>query len=336
MIRDARSLLVTAWIALAGACGDTPTAGEPRPGLPDHGELTHDLFIVTSEQGRRSFRVRVGDGRAPQVLAAPTPTFYDGKSLVRFQQMVLTRTVELAHGGSYEETRVRLTEEDGFGTGSWIHEHGLFSEPPQGIEGELLTERSGKDLVAVVGALRGIREWSEGTVQRRSYVIHNRFGEEQDLLDLYGPQHKELIEAARQQWETIPQKQRDCYRFDYKSSYLRPSPGGLHWVMHGTAAGASCQGTTLPVEIPAPAPLYGDIDTASLGEPGDTFRFGTVQVEERETVRVQGPSWSFELPGGAHDDPPLVAIHWMASADIPAVHGAALDSSFTEVIDIEP
>lgn len=334
MIRGARSILLTALLALAQTCGCRAT--DPQIPIDDEGTFQHDLFVITSGQAGRSYRIRVGDDREPRVLAAESPTFYDGTSLVRFQRMELSRTVALERGGSYEETRVRLTEEDGLGTGRWIHEHGLFGEPPPGVDGGVLTERSGKDLVAVVGALRGIRVWSEGTVTHTSYVIHDRFGDELDLLKLYGPQHRELIEAARQQWEAIPAQQRDGYRFDYKSSYLRPAPGGLHWVMHGTAADEACQGTTLPVEVPAPTPLHGDVDTTSLGQPGDDFRFGSVQIVAGETTRIQGPQWSLELPCGSDEDPPLVAVHWMASADIPAVHEAALDSAFTEVVDLDP
>jgi len=323
-----RSVLFATWVALAGACsGTSEEGGAPSP-------FEHELFVVSSGDPGHSYRIRLAEGRAPQVLAAATTAFYDGTSLLRFQRMELSRSVPLEGDGAYEETRVRLTEEDGLGSGRWIHEHGLFIPPPSGHQGVTLVERSGKDLVAVVGTLRGVRVWSEGTAPLRSYQIHDRFGDPQDLLQLYGPQHRDLIAAARLQWDAIPQQQRDGYRFDYKSSYLQPAPGGLLWVMHGTAADPSRHGTTLPVEVPAPPPLFGGIDPTSYGEPGDAFRFGSLQVEAGAGVRVQGHGWSLDLPGGGVDDPPLVAIHYMATGDIPEAHVAALDQVFSEDLEL--
>jgi len=326
--RTPRAIPLVAWFAFAPVLGCAP-ATDDAP-IAASSAYEHELFVMTSGPQGRSLRIRVGEGLESQALAADGPAFYDGTSLVRFERMELSRSVLLQDGGTYEEERVRLTEQDGLGSGRWVHEHGLFTEPPSTHEGAILTERSGKDLVAIAGTLRGIRVWSEGSTLRTSYVIHDRFGQEQDLLKLYGPQHRDLIGAARQLWDAIPSQQRACYRFDYKSSYLRPAPGGVRWVMHGTAAEDSCAGTTLPVEVEAPVPLVGGIDAAALGDPGDAFLLGPFRVEEGETVRIHGPGGSLDLPGGDGTDPPLIAIHWMPSADIPDAHVEALARTFSD------
>lgn len=322
---------------------------DPAPTLesPDRSGLDHELFVVTSGGAGRAFRVRMGADRAPLVAAASHPAFYDGRSLAVFGRMALRHGEDLGHGRTYEQTRVRLWEEDGLGTGRWVHNHGLLTPFEVDAEGACAPdevcrweERSGMDLVSVVGDLRGVRVWSggytggdHGTAAVR-YRIHDRFGDAQDLLDLYGAEHRELIHAARAAWNALPEETRACHQFDYKSSYLRPAPGGLVWVMHGIAAYESCHGTTLAVEVPAPVPRHGSVATDDLGEPGDLFHFGPPDVWIEAGPMVRGDGWTLPLPGGTDEDPPLAAAYWTPHADIRPAHRQPLDAAFTAVLPV--
>lgn len=329
--------------------GVTRLDRDPGPELvpPDRSGLEHELFVVTSGGAGRAFRIRMGPGRPPLVAAASHATFYDGRALARFGRIALRHTEELGLGYTYHQTRVRIWEEDGLGTGRWVHNHGLLSplsaEPADPCEPSEVCrweDRSGMDLVSIVGDLRGMRVWSggyrggsHGTASVR-YVIHDRFGDQQDLLDLYGGAHRELVRAGREAWNALPEEARACHQFDYRSSYLRPSPGGLMWVMHGTAAYESCHGTTVAVEVPAPPPRHGNVVVEELGAPGDGFQFGPPGVRIDAGGTVRGGDWTVRLPGGTDEDPPLAAVHWMASADIRPDHREPLDAAFTAVLPV--
>ena len=352
---SALAVLLACWTACSPPepAGDDPADPgitrvdlDPGPALvpPDRSGLDHDLFVVTSGASGRSFRIRMGPDRAPLIAGASQATFYDGKALVRFGRLAVERSEELGGGRTYHQTRLRLWEEDGLGTGRWVHNHGLLSlldVDPDGVcePGDVCRwdESSGMDLVSIVGDLRGIRVWSggytggdHGTASAR-YVIHDRFGEQQDFLKLYGATHRDLVRAARAAWNALPEESRSCHEFDYKSSYLRPSPGGLVWVMHGTAAFDACRGTTLAVEVPAPAPLYGNVDVSTHGDPGETFHFGPPDVWIDPGPVVRGEGWTLRLPAGTGEDPPLAAVHWMAESDIRLAHLQPLDAAFTSV-----
>ena len=349
------ALFALAW----AACSSPEPAADSRsaPGItridrdaapsfepPDRSGLEHDLFVVTAGASGRAFRIRMGPDRSPMVAAASEPTFYDGTALVQFGRLALEHSEDLGSGRSYHQTRVRLWEKDGLGSGRWVHNHGLLvpidvdpdgvCEPDDVCRWE---QSSGMDLVSVVGDLRGLRVWSggytggaHGTATVR-YVIHDRFGEQQDFLKLYGATHRELVHAAREAWNALPADTRGCHEFDYKSSYLRPAPGGLVWVMHGTAAYETCRGTTLAVEVPAPPPKHGNVDATAFGAGGEAFHFGPpdVWIEPGPVIRSDG--WTLALPGGTDEDPPLAAVHWLAEADIRPAHLSPLDAAFTGV-----
>ncbi len=323
--------------------------GAPVLVTPDRTGFEHDLFVMTDGQPGHSFQVRFGSGRAPLVAAASLPTFYDGKSLAVFGRRVLKRTVELPEGGVFHERRVRLTEEDGFGTGRWIHRHGLFQDLPEDM-GERCDatagpcewdHRSGLDLVTMVGDLRGMRSWSGGThgVQAGAeveYLITDRFGHPQDFIKLYPKQHRDLIRLAYDEWYQIPEEIRSCYAFDYKSSILRPAPGGLMWVMHGRAMQPACQGTSLPVEVPAPLPHHGVTDDSGWSGSGDVFHFGPpdVWVDTEGEVQIRVGEESLVLPGGGGVNPSLGAIHWMLEETIAEAHRKPIQQAYTEVHDL--
>ncbi len=358
-MRPHLALIALAWVGCstpdpasappAADTGITRLDRDPGPTLvpPDRSGLEHELFVVTSGGAGRAFRIRMGPDRPPLVAAASHAAFYDGRALTRFGRMALRHTEEMGNGYTHHQTRVRLWEEDGLGTGRWIHDHGLLSpsvgEPAEPCEPDDVCrweDRSGMDLVSIVGDLRGMRVWSggyrggdHGTASVR-YVIHDRFGDQQDLLDLYGGDHRELVRAARAAWDALPEEARGCHQFDYKSSYLRPSPGGLMWVMHGTAAFESCHGTTVAVEVPAPPPRQGDVVVEDLGAPGDGFRFGPPDVRIGVDGTVRGDGWTISLPGGTDEDPPLAAVHWMAAADIRTAHREPLDAAFTALLPV--
>lgn len=325
--------------------------GWPALVAPDRSGLEHDLFVVTDGRPGHSFRVRFGSGRAPLIAAASLPAFYDGKSLALFGRRVLRRTVELPGGGTFHERRVRLTEEDGFGTGRWIHRHGLFQDLPANLGDEcdatagpcVWDHSSGLDLVSIVGDLRGMRSWSGGTqgVQTGAeveYLIADRFGHPQDLIKLYPEQHRELIRLAYDEWYKIPEEIRSCYAFDYKSSFLRPSPGGLTWVMHGRAVNAACEGTSLPVEVPAPLPRHGVMDDSAWSGSGDVFHYGPpdVWVDTEGALQIRVGDVNLGLPGGGGQDPPLAALHWMREDAIGEAHLEAIQRAYTEVHDLVP
>ena len=327
-------------------------AGDAGPDLvrPDRHGFEHDLFVVTAGGAGRSFRLRFGPDRAPQRSAASLPTVYDGIALARFGRLVLERDVDLAGGGAFHEARVRLWEEDGLGAGRWVHADGTFRRLPDDFGHDCdpqaetcrWEERSGTDLVSALGTLRGIRRWSGGYTggdhgwSKVRYSVVDRFGREQDFLRLWGPQHKEMIREARGIWDAMPEDERSCYAFDYASSYPRATPGGLVWVMHGTARYDTCPSPAIPIEVPAEPPQYGGFDPSRLGEPGDRYHFGPpdVWVEPGPAVRVSTASHSVDLPGGGAGDPPLVAVHWMPSSAIPEAHVAPLELAFTEVHDL--
>lgn len=360
-------LLLLSLIALNPACGDgggcggdeavgigdggTPAeVGEPIPVRPDRDGFTHDLFVVTGSGAGQSFRVRTGPEREPQLLGASLPTFYDGAALVCFGRLALRRTVDLPGGGTYDETRVRLWEEDGLGAGRWVHEHGLYrdldddfgADCDPAVDPCVWRESGGLDVVSIVGTLRGMRRWSGGDTggnrpwTETRYSMRDRFGSEQEFLRLWGPQHKEMIRRAREVWDALPEDRRACLTFDYRSSYLRPAPGGLTWVMHGTPSGEECGDRPLPIEIPVDPPLQGGIDPAAFGEPGDTFHFGSPDLwfEPGLAPAVRTGGHRLDLPPGDPDDPPVVAVHWMAEADIPEAHRKAVDLAFTEIHDL--
>ena len=358
-MRPLLALVALAWI---GCSNNEPTPAPPAadtgvtlldrgPGpdlvAPDRAGFEHELFVVTSGGSGRAFRIRMGTDRLPLVAAANHTTFYDGRALACFGRLAVRHTEELGQGYTYHQTRVRLWEEDGLGTGRWVHNHGLLTpltgDPATACEPDEVCrweDRSGMDLVSVVGDLRGMRVWSggyrggdHGTASVR-YVIHDRFGDPQDLLDLYGGDHRELVRAARAVWDALPEETRGCHQFDYKSSYLRPSPGGLMWVMHGTAAFESCHGTTVAVEVPAPPPRHGNVVVEDLGASGEEFQFGPPDVRIDDGTTVTGDGWTLRLPGGTAEDPPLAAVHWMASADIRPGHREPLDAAFTAVLPV--
>ncbi|MDP7114256.1 MAG: hypothetical protein QGH45_19950, partial [Myxococcota bacterium] len=343
-----------------GGCGATGGGGADDPGhasrseptliRPDRQGFEHDLFVITGGGAGESFRVRFGPERPPQLLAASLPTFYDGTSLVRFGRLALRRTQELPGGGSYEETRIRLWEMDGLGDGRWIHEHGLYRDLEDDF-GALCDpaeemcawdESGGMDLVSIVGDLRGMRRWSGGYSggahpwAQTQFVTRDRFGHDQEFLRLWGPQHREMIRRAREVWDALPEEQRSCYDFDYRSSYVRPAPGGLVWVMHGTPAYEVCRGTVLPIEVPTDPPVRGGADPSGYGESGDIFHFGPPDLwfEPGATAVARTAGQRVELPGGDPEDPPVVAIHWMPEAEIPEGHRDAVDQAYTEIHDL--
>ncbi len=327
-----------------------PAGAGPELVRPERGEVTHELFLVVDGRPGHSYRLRWSGDAPPRRLGADFPTFYDGTSLVRFGRSVNEREVPLAGGGTFTETRVRLWEDDGLGTGHWIHRHGLMRElePDLGADCDPATRRcawneaSGLELVAITGTLRGMREWSggyRGGAQGEAavaYRIHDRFGELQDPLELYPEAHRELIRQARERWDAIDAETRSCYRFDYRSGYLRPAPGGLVWSMHGHALYPSCQGTTLAVEVPAPPPVLGGIEVGHHGEPGDVFHFlePELWIEPGETVRVRTTGWTLALPGTAPEDPPLAALRLLRSDEIPEAHREPLARAYTELHDL--
>ncbi len=352
------ALAALAWLGCPSA--DPPLDPERDPGVtrlgldpgptleaPDRSGLDHELFVVTSGGAGRAFRVRMGPDRPPLLYGASHPAFYDGRSLAVFGRLALRHSEELGGGRTYAQTRVRMWEEDGLGSGRWIHNHGLLipieDEPddPCGPDEVCRWEdSSGMDLVSIVGDLRGVRVWSGGYTGGAQgtatvgYRIHDRFGEAQDLLRLYGAEHRELVRAARAAWDALPEEQRECHKFDYKSSYLRPAPGGLIWVMHGTAAYESCRGTSVAVEVPAPPPRHGNVDPMSLGEPGDLFHFGPPDVWIEAGPVVRGDGWSLPLPGGTDEDPPLAAAYFTPRADIRPAHLEPLDAAFTALLPV--
>ncbi len=358
--------LLLATVATASGCGGTAgcggdaadggaaaaalASGEPLLVRPDRGGLEHDLFVVTGGGAGQSFRLRFGPDRAPSLLASSLPAFYDGNSLTRFGRLALRRQVDLPEGGTFEETRVRLWEEDGLGAGRWVHDHGLFEDPDSAFGALCDPARehcawdwsSGTDLVSIVGDLRGMRRWAGGytggahsSISTR-YAVRDRFGHDQEFLKLWGPQHKTMIRDARAIWDALPEDETACYEFDYRSSYLRPAPGGLVWVMHGTPTLPTCRGTVLPIEVAVPPPQYGGIDVSAFGEPGDVFHFGPPDLwfEPGSVATARSGDHSVQLPGGDPEDPPVVAIHWMLESDIPEAHRTAVDLAFTEVHDL--
>ena len=338
--------------ALLLGCGGAPPPTIAGPRLERPVRVDHDieLYVVTAGRAGRSFRILAGGEGAPRRLAASEPTFYDGTSLVGFGRSTRDRRVELDGGSTLTQARVRLWEDDLLGTGHWVHDQGRYRHAPETLAAACQPadapchwrEDSGSDVVSLTGTLRGVRRWSAGlstgsTHQPAvSYRIHDRFGEHQDLLRLYGSAHRDLIAAAREQWEATPAEQREGYAFDYKSSILRPAPGGLVWVMHATATASHRQGTTLAVEVPAPLPAYGGIDPAAWGEPGELFRLAdhdvTITPGTRLTVGIGGHSLA--LPGGHPDDPPLAALHLATRAEVPEAHRDDLAFAFAEVHDL--
>jgi len=330
--------------------GGRPRGGEPTLVTPDREGFEHDLFVVTGGGAGESFRLRFGPTRPPMRLAASLPTFYDGASLMCFGRLALRRSLELPGGGTFDETRIRLWEEDGLGDGRWIHEHGLYRDLDDDFgalcdpEAEVCAwdEAGGMDLVSIVGGLRGVRRWSGGYTggahpwAETRFVTRDRFGHDQEFLRLWGPEHRELIARAREVWDALPEEERSCYSFDYRSSYIRPAPGGLVWVMHGTPAYETCRGTVLPIEVPTGPPVHGGIDPSVYGEPGDVFHFGPPDLwfEPGATAVARTGEHRVELPGGDPEDPPVVAIHWMPEADIAEAHREAVDQAYTEVHDL--
>lgn len=337
--------------------GDDPVVARLAPGAgpaltrPARDGYDHDLFMVVDGRPGHSYRIRLAEDRPPLMLGADFPTFYDGTSLLRFGRSVNQRTVPLAGGGTYTETRARLWEDDGLGSGHWIHRHGLMKElePDLGSECHPAEanctwhEASGLDVVSITGNLRGMREWSGGYTggdrgeARLAYRTHDRFGDLQDPIRMYPGEHRELIRQARERWDQAGEDARSCYRFDYRSGYLRPAPGGLVWVMFGHALYESCQGTALSVEVPAPAPAYGGVDVTHYGEPGgDKFHFlePELWVEPGNLVLVRFAAWTVELPGPLAEDPPLAAIRLLPAADILEAHREPLQRAYTELHDL--
>ncbi len=351
--------LLSAWGCGGGGDGDATATDSSEPAIgtgepifvrPDRSGFTHDLFVVTGSGAGQSFQIRTGPEREPQILGASLPTYYDGAALARFGRIALRRTVDLPGGGTFDETRIRLWEEDGLGAGRWVHEHGLYRDldddfgadcdPSQGHCA--WREAGGLDVVSIVGSLRGMRRWSGGdTGGDRAWTdarfsMRDRFGDEQEFLRLWGPQHREMIRRAREIWDALPGEERACLTFDYRSSYVRPAPGGLVWVMHGTPQGGECDARLLPIEVPVDPPLQGGIDPSSFGEPGDVYHFGPPDLwfEPGTAPVVRTAAHRLTLPAGDPDDPPVSAIHWMAEAEMPEAHRAAVDLAYTEIHDL--
>ncbi len=331
-----------------GAGGGAGAAGAPvaMPDLvrPDRHGFEHDLFVVTDGRPGHSFRVRMGAGRPPQVLAASLPAFYDGEALALFGRLVLRRDIDVGEGAVLRDRRVRLWETDGLGTGRWIHDHGLFGADPEEMfceEPPCSFERSaGTDLVTIVGDLRGVRRWTwnqlggDRGLAQVEYEIVDRFGRVQKMIDLYpGEEHRALIRLAYDEWYRYDEQRRACYKFDYKSSLLRPVPGGLAWVMHGRAMYPQCQGSSLPVEVPADPPRFGVRDPSRWGPPGERFVFGDglVEVDPVTPLVVRTAAHAVTLPGGGGENPPLAAIAWLREDAIPPAHLEPLDLAFSEV-----
>lgn len=368
----APALLALLLSATAG-CGDgsgcaagegtpEPTEADPLLGLLTAGagptlarplrvEHPHELFVVVDGRPGHSYRIRFGGDGPPSRLGADFATFYDGTSLVRFGQSGNQRTVPLAGGGTYTESRARLWEDDGLGTGHWIHRHGLMLELEEDFGSECgggkgtctWHETSGLDLVTITGSLRGMREWSGGYTggtqgeARLAYRTHDRFGKLQDPIELYPTQHRDLIRDARAKWDALDEELRSCYRFDYRSGYLRPAPGGLVWAIHGHALYETCQGLALEVEVPAPVPSFGGIDVTHYGEPGgEHFHFldPALWIEPGDPVRVRTADWSLALPGPGEQEPPLAALRLMRNDEILEAHVEPLERAFTELHDL--
>jgi hypothetical protein len=347
-VRPSTLLLLALVLAWGPSCNERvvgPTMVPPA--RPDH---PRELFVVIGSGPGRSFRIRYGGEEPPQRLAAYGTTFYDGTSLIGFDRSTRFRVEDLAGGGTFTQSRTRLRENDLLGSGHWEHARGRFRQVDPALGADCdpsedscdWQDASGAEIVSVVGTLRGVRTWARGTTDgerehaRASYTMHDRFGDEHDLLHLYGPAHRELIAAARQRWDAIPPHERACHAFDYKSSILRPAPGGLVWVMHGTATSPDCAGTTLAVEVPAPLPQYGSIELASYGDPGEVFHLehAGATLEPGVQTKVTLGGRSLALPGTAPGDPPLVALYATDAGAIPEAHRRPLEFAFSEVHDL--